>query len=180
MSIPATVGQTVVFSLVLENGASNFYPQAEVYASGSGTPTATIDLTHIAKGRYEGTWLPSTVGSYTAQFFIYVDAGHTIESIIFTREAEQVFVTASSLDDLAVRLLRVLGLVHENTYIDNTVYDSNNQLEAARVRIFDSKANAQAATYGGSETTGLLATYTIDSNYQALGQMRDYRMVRDS
>lgn len=179
MSIPATVGGTVVLALVLENGESTFYPQAEIYASGATVPTATVDLTHLAKGRYEATWVPTTVGAYTAQFFIYVDAGHTIETIVYSREAEQIFVTKNSTDDLAAAITRVLGLVHENAFIDNTAYDTNSQLIAARLRIFDSKANAQAATDGGSETTGLVATYSIEADYQAIGQTRQYRMVKE-
>lgn len=179
MAIPAQVGSVATLALVLEGGEGSFYPQAEIYAPGAAAPLATIDLVHRAKGRYEGEWIPASPGSYTAQFFIYVDAAHTVESIIYMREAEQVFVTSASVDDLALQLARVLGLVHENVFIDNTDYDDDNQLIAARVRIFDSKTNALAATYGGSETTGLIATYSISSEYGALAKMRQYRMVRD-
>jgi hypothetical protein len=165
--------------MVLENGEGNFYPQAEVYASGAGTPTATVDLVHQAKGRYEGSWVPSTVGTYTAQFFVYADVGHTVESIVYSREAEQVFVSGSSVDALAVSITRLLGLVHENSFIDNTTFDESNQLLTARLRIYDGKANTQAATYGGAETTGLVATYTIESEYEAVGKMRQYRMLKE-
>lgn len=179
MSIPASVGSTVVLALVLENGETGFYPQAEIYASGAGTPTATVDLTHLVKGRYEGTWVPATVGTYTAQFFTYVDAAHTVESVVYTREAEQVFVSENSADDLAAAITRVLGLVHENAFIDNTVFDAQSQLLTARLRIYDSKTNAQAATDGGAEATGLVATYTIEADYEGVGKMRQYRMVKD-
>jgi hypothetical protein len=179
MSIPATVGNTVVFALVLENGETDFYPQAEVYASGDTVPTATVDLSHLVKGRYEGSWVPSAVGAYTAQFFTYVDPAHTVESVVYTREAEQVFVTENSADDVAAAITRVLGLVHENAFIDNTVFDASSQLITARLRIFDSKTNAQAATDGGVETAGLVATYTIEADYEAAGRMKQYRMVKE-
>ena len=177
MSIPATVGNTVTLVEVLPDGNEGVYPQAEVYEPGNASPLATVDLTHQAKGRYEGSWVPSTVGSYAVLFIIYADASHTVDNIMYSREAEQVFVTASGSDDLAAMLARILGLVHENAFIDNTTYDSAAMLLTARVRIFETKAEAQAATDGGAEPA--LATYTIDAEYEGPGKMKQYRMVKD-
>lgn len=179
MTVPASIGDPVVLVLVLEDGNTTMFPQAEIYATGASTPLAVVDLVHRAKGRYEGTWTPADIGTYTALFITYVDAGHVVESMIYTREGELVAVTQSHIDDLAAKLIRVLGLVHENAFIDNTEWDINGQMLSARLRIFDSKAHAMAATDGGSETDGLIATYVIDSTYEALGRMRQYRMVRD-
>lgn len=180
MSIPATVGNSLALVLVLEDGNDAMYPQAEIYAAGSGTPAATVDLSHLAKGRYEATWTPSSVGTYTAQFFIYVDVGHLTENIVYSREAEQIFVSQSGVDDLAASLVRLLGLHKENTFIDNTDFDTNGQLLEARVRLFDSKANAEAAQDGDNYSTGLVATYTMKTAYEAVGRMQQFRMVRDS
>lgn len=179
MTIPATQGQPVVFSLILEQGEDYFFPQVEVYAAGSVSPEVTLDLVHRAKGRYEAEWIPSSVGSFTAQFFIYVDAAHLVETVLYSREAEQVFVTQSSTDDLAASLARVLGLVHENAFIDMTNFDAADQLLSARVRIFDSKSAVQAATDGGVESTGLVATYSIEATYESAGRMRQYRMTKE-
>ncbi len=52
------------------------------------------------------------------------------------------------------------------------------QLTSARVRIFKDKASVEAATDGGSETAGLLDTYTITSELEGEGLMKTYRMVR--
>lgn len=49
---------------------------------------------------------------------------------------------------------RALGLIHENIYIDETVYDPNSQLETARVRLFSSAADVDLATDGGSPPPG--------------------------
>ena len=81
---------------------------------------------------------------------------------------------------LTADITRLLGLSHENSFLDNTEYDINNQLVSGRLRIFNSKANAEAATDGGSETTGLVATYIIEAEYEALGKLKSYRMVHDS
>lgn len=156
----------------------NQYPQAEIYAAGSTVPVVTLDLPHKIRGRYEAAWTPTATGVYTAHFIVYSDIGHTVENIAYTREAEQLVVTENDADDLALMMVRVLGLVHENVFIDNTVHDLNGQLVAARVRVFDSKANVEAATDGGSETTGLIATYEMSTIYESQGIMGSYRMKR--
>ena len=74
---------------------------------------------------------------------------------------------------------RVLGLNQENVFIDNTVYDNENQLVSSRVRIFDSKANCDAATDGGSETTGLIASYTQETGWEGLNKFSYYRQVME-
>lgn len=177
MTIPATVGDAVTLVEAMPDGNTGVYPQAEVYAPGSAVPLVTIDLVHQSKGRYEGSWTPTSVGSYTALFIVYVDGARTVESIVYTREAEQIFVSANDVDDLASMLVRVLGLVHENVFIDNTTYDPNSMLLTARLRLFATKAEAQAATDGGSEPA--LQTYTVDATYEGPGRMRQYRMVKD-
>lgn len=177
MTIPATVGDPVLLVEAMPDGNTGVYPQAEVYLPSGIVPVAVVDLNHQVKGRYEGSWTPTSVGSYSALFIVYADAAHTVESIVYTREAEQVFVSASNVDDLAAMLVRVLGLVHENVFIDNTTYDPNSMLLTARLRLFATKADAEAATDGGSEPA--LATYTVDASYEGPGRMRQYRMVKD-
>lgn len=164
--------------MVLEDGNSSMYPQAEIYAAGGTVPITTLDLLHKAKGRYEASWTPATVGVYSALFITYSDSGHLVESIVYSREIEQVFVSQENVDDLAAKIVRILGLVHENAFIDNTVHDSFGQLVAARVRLFDSKANVELATDGGSETTGLIATYQIETTYENECRMGTYRVKR--
>jgi len=82
-------------------------------------------------------------------------------------------------NDIYDLVVRDLGLSQENIFIDNTVYDGDGQLTGSRVRIFDSKANCDAATDGGSETTGLIATYTQGSVWEALSRFGTYRQTRE-
>lgn len=180
MALPATVGAPVPITMILEDGVQNQYPQAEIYAAGGTVPLATVDLSHKAKGRYEGSWTPTAPGTYSVHFFVYSDLAHTIENITYTREVEQIFATNYGKDDLAAMIIRVLGMVHENAFIDNTIHDIDGQLVAARVRIFDSKEHVEAATDGGAETTGLVAVYEMSTVYESKGQMGSYRMKRIS
>jgi hypothetical protein len=179
MSIPAKQGEAVTLAMVLSDGATGLYPQAEIY-DGASLET-TIDLADLGQGRYEGSWVPGAVGAFTALFNVYNDATHTVQltPLIYSREIEQVFVTLSSTDDLAANIARILGLVHENAFIDNTIYDANAMLLSGRIRIFDSKANVQAATKGGIGEAGTVAEYTIEADYAGPGKMDTYRMVKE-
>lgn len=178
MALPVTVGSVVPIVMILEDGAEDQYPQAEIYAGGGTAPLAVLDLEHKVKGRYEATWTPATAGVYTAHFTVYTDVPRTVESIVYTREAEQMVVTVNDTDDIALMMVRVLGLVHENVFIDSTVHDVNGQLVSARVRVFSSKAHVELATDGGSETDGLVATYEMATVYESAGLMGSYRMKR--
>jgi hypothetical protein len=179
MSIPAKQGEAVTLAMVIDQGTTGLYPQAEVYDGAS--LEATIDLTDLGQGRYEGSWTPTAVGAFSVLFNVYQDASHTVEltPFVISREIEQAFVTASDADDLAASLTRLLGLAHENAFIDNTTYDANSMLLSARVRTFDSKANAAAATDGGVGEAGTVAEYTIESDYVGPGRMDTYRMVKE-
>jgi hypothetical protein len=73
---------------------------------------------------------------------------------------------------------RLLGLNHENAFIDNSVFDANNQLLSCRIRVFPSKAACDAATAGGSEP--VLATYVMAAAYSAPGKLNTYRYTRTS
>jgi len=176
--IPAKLNDQAVLELILTDGNEAMYPRAFIYAQGSATPTTTVDLVHKAQGRYYAAWTPVTTGVFTAVFIVYADAGHTIESIMYGRSMEQIQVAQTAMDDLATLLTRVLGLVHENVFIDNTTYVSG-ILTAARLRIFNSRATCEAATDGGSETGGLVATYAIAAATEAgSSDLKTYRMVK--
>lgn len=82
-----------------------------------------------------------------------------------------------SLHFLNVGIGRVLGLLHQNAMVDNQVYDPNNQLTYARLRVFDDEANVPA-TPGGSETTGLLYEYNITAEYAGFGLVSNFNIKK--
>ena len=81
--------------------------------------------------------------------------------------------------DVVDMLKRLLGLSQENIFIDNTDFDPDTQLVTSRVRIFDSRANCDLATDGGSETQGLIATYLESSTWEGINQLRTYKQTRE-
>lgn len=180
MSIPATVGKVVKLAMVLENGTTGLYPQAEIY-NGASLQT-TVDLDDLGQGRYEGSWTPTVLGTYSALFNVYSDSGHTVEltPLIYSREIEQIFVMESNIDDLAAQIIRLLGLNLENTRIDKCVYNPDTKmLESARLRVFDSKANTLASSEGGVGEAGTIAEYTLGALHYGPNQLRTNVFVKD-
>lgn len=82
-----------------------------------------------------------------------------------------------SLHNLKFGFDRILGLLHENAYLDNQTYDVHGQLESARLRVFDDSSNVPTAP-GGSETTGLTQEYLIEASYVGVGVLNSYRLTR--
>jgi hypothetical protein len=59
--------------------------------------------------------------------------------------------------DIYNHVRRALGLIHENFFIDQTVYNSDGNLISARVRTYDSSADV-------GTNNGVLATYMITAD----------------
>jgi hypothetical protein len=105
--------------------------------------------------------LPATAIPDEGDFILYLSAP---SSGIAKREF---FVSANTFDDLQTSLTRCLGLLHENSVLDLTSFDSNNNLLSARLRLYNSPANAVAAQAAspGPYSTGLIAQYAITATY---------------
>jgi len=70
--------------------------------------------------------------------------------------ADHLGTAGSAAEQMAI----IRGLVQQNFLLDNTTHNSNGMLTAGRMRLFDTAINLPAVG-GGSETTGLIATYNI-------------------
>lgn len=87
--------------------------------------------------------------------------------------------TALVLQGIVDSLVRALGLMHENSLLDATSFDGDNNFLAGRLRIYDSKINteAAAATSPAAGTVGLLGTYNISADYTG-GNLVKYTVVK--
>ena len=71
------VGQLIPLELQLSDGNTGMFPRALVY-NAAGSLLSTVDLTHVAQGRYANDTLTMTNTPYTAvTFIVYSDSGHT-------------------------------------------------------------------------------------------------------
>jgi len=75
------------------------------------------------------------------------------------------------LNTSSADLKRILGLMHENIYIDNPVYDSDNNLTSARVRIYSVPGSV-------GTTNDIIGTYTISAPSTAPGKFTSWSQIK--
>ena len=91
------------------------------------------------------------------------------------------FTTATqSLAAANVIMLRLAGMLHENSVLDGTSFDANNNLLTGRLRLYDSKVHADAAAaiaYPGVYNTGKHGEYLITATYMGINLLT-YEVAR--
>jgi len=161
----AAPGQSLMLSLTLEDGASaGVFPQATIYNS-AGAQIGQVNLVHAAKGRWTGafTMPPAPGGIFVVHYAVYSDSGHSLLSPRYGADEDRIITDFRAIWDELRTSSGVVGSYGEalkillgvsakaNMRIDKTVYDGNGFLETARIRIFNSKAQAQAATVDAAD-----------------------------
>jgi hypothetical protein len=158
-------------TLTLIDGKANRYPQAELFAPGTGTPFATVDLVNRSGGYYEQSYTFTSVGKFSAVFIVYKDAGHTQVDTKYGTVNEDIIIDSSSATDIQASLDELLGL-QENKRIFSPVYDASSNLLSCTVKTYPTKADAIA-------DTNAIATYTMTATYNANDEMQTYQMVKE-
>jgi len=154
VGIMIEVGDECPIALKLYDEASDQYPQAVVIDNESNI-LITIDLVHEGYGMY----IPATPyvmpdkEFVKVMYFVYTDVTHITKSIdyldsydIFRRiipanYKADVSGIQTSLNNQDIKIDKILGLVHHNIHIDNPVYDSDNNLTGARLRIYSNSVS---------------------------------------
>jgi hypothetical protein len=160
----ATLNEAIPLQLVADNGRIDLYARATIYKNN--LLVTTLDLAHVAQGFYSASYIPTSEGYYSIIYKFYEDNAYSVEAP-FSLEGELLEVNSDKIN-----LLRILGLLHENSVVDQTVYDANGNLLTARVRAYDSKANALVAG-----VTGLRFTWSVTAQYNAQNRMLLYRIA---
>lgn len=89
------------------------------------------------------------------------------------------YATAADVAALQALLLRVLGLLHRNARVDLFTYDGDGNMTSCRIRVFASKAAANAATPGAAnDADGEIQRETIVGAF-AVGLLSHYKLVED-
>jgi hypothetical protein len=165
--IAATLNEALPLQMLLTDGRTDLFGRVRLY-NAAGALVNTLNLAHVAEGLYQISWTPTQEGWFTAVFEMFFDSGRTLEAG-YEKQGEQIEVSTTKTS-----ILRILGLVHENSVIDQQVYDPEGHLTAARIRTYDSKANAQAAGL-----TGLRFQYTVQAEFTG-GVLTKYQILRDA
>lgn len=98
-------------------------------------------------------------------------SGASVSADVATANARLVTLQ-TSVSALDAVLGRVRGLLNENAVQDQQSYDGNSRLTNARIRCYDSAANATAAG-----ATGLIRQYTVTATYDVNGNLNLFRIV---
>lgn len=125
--------------------------------------SVTVSITELDNGHYRASFTPTIAGEYflavyNATYFPYGKTG-TIR------------VYSDNFDSLGYRQKLILGLVHENIFIDNTVFDSDNNLIKARIRIYSNSASV------GTDND-ILGTYRINANSSGPGKFTTWEQIK--
>lgn len=135
------------------------------------SPASTTDVTSAVSGSTSTITgaITTSTSTVTGAVTAAVTSIKGSDGVSNTQLAGSGFDTAQhSLAVVAGQVLpRVLGMLHENSVLDQTTFDVNNNLTAGRLRLYNSKTNADAAEAAspGTYDTGKIAQYSISATY---------------
>lgn len=153
--------------MLVPDGRSDLFARVHLYTAAGSLLTALYPL-HVAEGLYSVNWSPTVEGYFSIVYELFLDAGFSITAD-YDKDGELVEVTSEKTN-----LARLLGLNHENSVLDQEVYNSSNRLIQARLRAYDTSENAQLA---GS--TGLLFLWTVLATYDSQNRAESFRILKE-
>lgn len=163
----ATPNQPIPLTVLAADGLTSLFPQARVY-SASGSLVATVNLSHVSEGLYSAMYTPTTEGIFDVVYQFYTDSGRT-QTALYDKGSETLDVNSERTN-----IMRILGLMHENSVFDQQQYNAQGSLVSGRVRSYDTAANA---ALGG--LTGLLFVWTIQATYNPNNKLVDFKIQRN-
>ena len=109
-----------------------------------------------------GSWTSQEIGSY----LIVWDVSNTDDDFpsVLTEDL-QINMDESKID-------KILGLVHQNIYIDETGYDAYDNLSSARIRIYSDSSSVGTAN-------DVISTYRITSVSTETGKFTTWKQIEE-
>lgn len=172
MAIVATVNEPVVLSMLATDGRVDLHAQFRIYNS-SNTLLATVNPAHVAEGLYQAVYTPTTEGDFSIVGQFYFDIPRTVDAG-YEKHGESL-----NVNSIKTNIARLLGLAHENAVVDQQTYNGDGLLTSARLRVYDSAANAAAAfsIVPAAYNTGLKFIYQVQATYST-GDLASYMITR--
>ena len=119
-------------------------------------------FTDLGNGSYKYSFTPNKVGVW------YVVVTHAF--YFPWGKSDDVYVDIEDLSGIYDIVIRTLGLVHHNVYIDNPIYDDQNNMISARLRIYSDKASV------GTDLD-VIETYLLTSDGTECGKFNYWQQV---
>lgn len=162
----ATPGEPVPLQVLLPDGKEDLYVRAIVFTA-AGEEVLRRLLPHQSLGLYSAEWVPTAEGFHSVVYDVFYDPECTLPAS-YERDGEQVDVNSDK-----IHLMRLLGLQHENSVVDQQVFSTSGRLLTARIRAYDSHANAVAAG-----NTGIRFVWNLQATYNNKDQLDSYKILR--
>ncbi len=118
---------------------------------------------NLGNGDYRITYIPNMVGNW------FLKITNNVYFPIGKSNVTQVF--ENDFDSITDILIRILGLVQENFYIDNNIYDNDSNLIGSRIRIYSNKDDV------GTDNN-VISEYIMEAIYDENGNMESYKVVK--
>lgn len=163
----ATPGEPLPLQVLLPDGQEDLFVRAIVLTAAGQEVTRQL-LPHQSMGLYTAEWTPTTEGFHSVIYDVFYDADCTVPTG-YERDGEQIDVNSDK-----IHLMRLLGLQHENSVVDQQVFSPSGRLLSARIRAYDSADNATAA--GNS---GIKFVWTLQATYNNKDQLNSYKILRN-
>lgn len=146
--------------------------------SAAAAPTASQNASAVWDEVISGG--PHTVANSSAMA-LKAAALETTAQAIKTKTDNLPTDTNTLLNNMSTMLTRALGMLHENSVLDQTHFTPENNLLNGRLRIYDSKANADAAwaVSPGIYDTGKIGEYAIVATYSGTN-LKTYKVSREA
>lgn len=163
----ATPGEPIPLQVLLPDGQEDLFVRAVVFTA-AGQEVHRQVLPHQTMGLYSSTWTPTEEGFHSVVYDVFYDADCTLPTS-YERDGEQVDVNSDK-----IHLMRLLGLQHENSVVDQQVFSSSGRLLSARIRAYDNVVNATAAS-----NVGIRFVWTLQATYNNKDQLDSYKILRN-
>jgi len=126
------------------------------------TSSVSGSFTELGDGNYKYTFTPDSNGTW------YVVVTHP--TYFPWGKTDDVQVYDNDISAIYNDVVKTLGLVHHNIYIDDATYDEFGNMIGARVRIY-----SDSASVGSS--SNVIETYRIEADSEACGQFTYWKQV---
>lgn len=126
------------------------------------TSSVSGSFTELGNGNYKYNFTPNANGIW------YVIVTHP--TYFPWGKTDDVQVYDNDISAIYNNVVKTLGLVHHNFYIDDATYDDSGQMISARIRIYDSAANV-------GTNTGVIETYRIEVDSTGCGSFNYWKQV---
>jgi hypothetical protein len=163
----ATLNEAVPLQALADDGRTDLFVRATILDPALALVT-TLFPTHSTKGLYSVNWVPALEGFFSVIFEFFEDALFAVPAVDYANRGESIEVTSEKTN-----IARLLGLQHENSVLDNQTYNAAKRLLTARLRTYNSAANAVLAG-----ATGLLFEWSITAAYDVQNKATLFRIER--